>query len=119
MAGFTDRLPQNVPGKYYVDGECTDCGLCHEVAPQNFQRDDALGYSYVFRQPTSPQEVGKCEETVKGCPTEGVRTDGDQFVWETELIFDWNSWLEHGPAFAANAPLVQPKNLKRESGENA
>lgn len=117
MAGFTDRLLRNVPGKYYVDGQCTDCDLCRELAPQNFRRDDALAYSYVFKQPTSAEEVAKCEEAVRGCPTDGVRNDGDQFDWETELIFDWNAWLKQGPTLAANAPLVTPKKLRQESGE--
>ena len=117
MAEFADRLPLNVPGKYYVDGQCTDCDLCRTLAPRNFRRDDALGYSYVFKQPTSPDEVAKCEEAVSGCPTYGVRNDGDKFDWKTELIFDWDCWLKQGPVFAATAPLVMPKKLQRESGE--
>ncbi len=118
MAGFTDRLPQNVPGKYYVDGQCTDCDLCRELAPNNFRRDDALGYSYVFKQPTRPEEVAKCEEAVSGCPTDGVRNDGDKFDWETEPIFDWDAWAKYGPEFALTAPLLKPKKLQQKSSES-
>ena len=31
-----DRYQDNVVGKYYVDYDCIDCGLCSEIAPQNF-----------------------------------------------------------------------------------
>jgi ferredoxin len=33
MANILDRLPQNAPGRFYVDSTCTDCGLCPSTAP--------------------------------------------------------------------------------------
>ena len=44
------------PGKFYVDDQCIDCDLCRETAPANFTRSDDGGYSYVFKQPTTPEE---------------------------------------------------------------
>ena len=78
MAVFAERYPQNVPGKYYVTDQCTDCDLCRECAPNNIRRNDEGGHSYVFRQPTTPEEIAGCEEGVQGCPTEAVGNDGDQ-----------------------------------------
>lgn len=78
MAIFAERYPQNVPGKYYVTDQCTDCDLCREAAPNNIRRNDEGGYSYVYRQPTTPEEIAACEEGVQGCPTEAVGNDGDQ-----------------------------------------
>ncbi|MEN9573305.1 MAG: hypothetical protein RL514_1160 [Verrucomicrobiota bacterium] len=109
MARFTHRYPLNAPGKYYVDVDCTDCDLCRELAPNNFRRDPAMGYSYVFKQPTVPEEPAACEEAVKGCPTEGVGNDGDQFDWIKTPIFDWNSGSRDGPKFVLNAPLLRPR----------
>jgi ferredoxin len=78
MADFFNRYPQNVPGKYYIDHQCTDCDLCRETAPNNIRRNDEGGHSYVFRQPETPEETALCEEGVAGCPTEAVGNDGNQ-----------------------------------------
>ena len=78
MAIFAERYLQNVPGKYYVTDQCTDCDLCREIAPNNIRRNDEGGHSYVYRQPTTPEEIAACEEGVQGCPTEAVGNDGDQ-----------------------------------------
>ena len=69
MAIFTDRYPLNVPGKFYIDAQCTDCDLCRECAPNNITRDDRMGHSYVFKQPENQAEVAAIMEGVEGCPT--------------------------------------------------
>ena len=78
MADFALRYPENVPGKYYIDDQCTDCDLCRESAPDNIRRNDEEGHSYVYRQPSTPAEIAGCELGVAGCPTEAVGNDGDQ-----------------------------------------
>jgi L,D-peptidoglycan transpeptidase YkuD (ErfK/YbiS/YcfS/YnhG family)/ferredoxin len=87
MATFTHRYPLNVPGKYYIDDNCTDCDLCRECAPNNIKRDESTGISYVFKQPTTPEETTGVEHGVAGCPTEAVGNDGDQFDWDTTPSF--------------------------------
>jgi ferredoxin len=77
MALTTERLPQNVLGRYYVDSSCIDCGLCHSTAPQFFTRDDEIGFSIVYRQPVTPDELALAEEAREGCPTESIGNDGD------------------------------------------
>ena len=62
MADVANKYPQNVAGKFYVDDQCIDCDLCRETAPANFTRDDDGGHSYVFKQPTTPEEEALCEE---------------------------------------------------------
>lgn len=76
MASTNDRLPQNVPGRYYVDHQCIDCHLCHTTAPEIFRRDDELGFSLVHRQPVTAEEVAAAEEAREGCPADSIGSDG-------------------------------------------
>ena len=76
MAVFVNRYPENVPGKFYVDDQCIDCDLCRETAPDNFTRNEDGGYSYVYKQPTSPDEETLCKEAMEGCPVEAIGSDG-------------------------------------------
>ncbi len=78
MAIPSDRLPQNVPGRYYVDAQCIDCDLCRETAPAIFGRQDDAGYSFVQRQPQTPEEIALAEEAIQGCPVEAIGHDGDE-----------------------------------------
>jgi len=76
MANFKDRVQENVPGSYYNDLTCIDCGLCPEIAPCIFKRQDDQGYSYVHRQPFTPAEIALAEEARESCPTESIGNDG-------------------------------------------
>jgi ferredoxin len=107
-----NRYPFNTPGKYYINGNCTDCDLCREYAPNNIRRDDRSGYSYVFKQPTNPDEIAAVEKGVAECPTDGVSNDGDQFDWDKTPIFDWNALFEKHKTdlrFDIRAPLIKEK----------
>lgn len=110
MSDISDRYPLNVPGKYYVTGQCTDCDLCRASAPGNITRDDRTGNSYVFKQPITAEEIAAVEEGVRGCPTEAVANDGDKFNWETTPIYDWNAlYADRGIQFDIRAPIA-PRN---------
>ena len=76
MADKVNRYPENVAGAYYVDNQCIDCDLCRETAPANFSRNDDGGYSYVHKQPASPEEESLCKEAMEGCPVEAIGSDG-------------------------------------------
>jgi ferredoxin len=76
MADNKDRLPQNVPGRWYVDSNCIDCDLCRETAPTVFRRDDDGGNSIVFHQPETEEEIRLAEEARNGCPVEAIGNDG-------------------------------------------
>lgn len=76
MADPTQKQKENVLGKYYVDSQCIDCDLCRETAPANFTRSDEGGYSYVYKQSSSPEEEKLCEEAMAGCPVEAIGNNG-------------------------------------------
>lgn len=76
MAELIDRLPQNVPGPYFVDSSCIDCDQCRSHAPLFFARHPDLGQSLIVRQPITPEEFAQCEEALDGCPTESIGRQG-------------------------------------------
>lgn len=77
MATTTERLPQNILGRFYVDASCIDCDICRSTAPLFFRRDDEIGLSVVHRQPVTPDELALAEEAREGCPTESIGNDGE------------------------------------------
>lgn len=77
MANKTDKWPKNVSGKFYVDEQCIDCDLCRETAPDFFKRDDDGGYSYVYKQPSTADEIDLCKEALEGCPVNAIGDDGE------------------------------------------
>ena len=78
MAFIEDKLPDNVPGKFYVDRQCIDCDVCRDTSPANFTRNDENGYSYVYKQPSTPEEFGLCEEALMACPVEAIGDDAEE-----------------------------------------
>jgi ferredoxin len=76
MADVANKYPENVAGKYFVDNQCIDCDLCRETAPENFKRNEDGGYSYVSKQPASPEEEARCKEAKEGCPVEAIGDNG-------------------------------------------
>ena len=76
MADPDDRLPDNVPGKWYVDSNCIDCDVCRTTAPDNFKANEDEGYSFVSKQPEDDDEVAQMEEAMESCPTEAIGNDG-------------------------------------------
>jgi ferredoxin len=78
MADKSQKWPENVTGKFYVDQQCIDCDLCRETAPNNFARNEDGGYSFVSNQPQSEEETNLCMEALEGCPVEAIGNDGDE-----------------------------------------
>jgi ferredoxin len=76
MADYKHRVPENVPGRYYVDDTCIDCDQCRSIAPHFFIRQDVGGYTYVHRQPVTEEEIALAEEAMLSCPTETIGNDG-------------------------------------------
>lgn len=76
MADPNDRVEENAPGTYYVDTQCIDCDVCRDTAPDNFTRSDNNGYSFVYKQPETPEERELCEEALSACPVEAIGSDG-------------------------------------------
>jgi ferredoxin len=78
MADKADKWPENVKGKFYVDEQCIDCDLCRETAPDFFTRNEDGGYSFVYKQPVSEDDIEQCMEALEGCPVEAIGDDGDE-----------------------------------------
>ena len=76
MPDVNDKLPDNSPGKFYVDSQCIDCDVCRETAPANFTRSDENGYSYVQKQPETADELKLCVDAFECCPVEAIGDDG-------------------------------------------
>ncbi len=76
MSDKINKYPENATGSFYVDTQCIDCDLCRQSAPKNFQRQEDRGYSYVFKQPATSEEIAQCVEAMEGCPVEAIGQDG-------------------------------------------
>lgn len=77
MADRANKYSENITGGLYVDDQCIDCDLCRETAPANFTRSEDGGYSYVYKQPTTPEEEALCQEAIAGCPVEAIGDNGE------------------------------------------
>jgi glyoxylase-like metal-dependent hydrolase (beta-lactamase superfamily II)/ferredoxin len=72
MANVALRLPENVPGDFYVDSTCIDCDACRQIAPEIFSEDDE--YSIVYRQPQTHEEIKRGLMALVACPTASIGT---------------------------------------------
>jgi len=80
MANSSSRLPENVPGAFYVTSDCIDCDLCRQAAPSIYQRNADISYSVVIHQPATEAEFYQARAGLEGCPVEAIGMD------ETVLI---------------------------------
>ena len=76
MADNTDKVEGNADGQFYVDTNCIDCDLCRQTAPDNFERNEDEGFSYVFKQPENEEEEQACRDALDECPVEAIGDDG-------------------------------------------
>lgn len=76
MADPSNKVPENVPGPFYVDVTCIDCDLCRETAPRNFRRNDRDRRSFVDVQPEDPEEEFACLSALEECPVEAIGREG-------------------------------------------
>lgn len=77
MADKNDRVKDNVPGKWFVDSQCIDCDLCRTTAPDNFKQNPDEGYSYVYKQPATEEEMKLSQQALEECPVEAIGSDGE------------------------------------------
>ena len=70
MAELALRLPENVPGDFFVDTTCIDCDACRLIAPAIFH--DAGGQSAVFHQPADEAELLLAQKALISCPTASI-----------------------------------------------
>lgn len=82
MANPKMKHPKNVPGSFYAtspdddNGEgCIACTVCYTDAP-NFFKEDEDGNAYVYRQPTTPEEIQQCQDQIDACSVASIGQDG-------------------------------------------
>ena len=72
MANYKLRLPENVPGDFYVDESCIDCDACRQIAPETFR--DHGDQSSVYEQPDTPSAIQRALMALVACPTGSIGT---------------------------------------------
>ncbi len=75
MADSSRKLPENVPGKWYVDDSCTPCHVCLDEAPGILKYNDDQTYVYVYKQPSTPEEEEAAQRALDVCPTGSIGND--------------------------------------------
>ncbi len=70
MANLQQRLPENVPGDFFVDSTCIDCDTCSQLAPAMF-RDHGKQNS-VHHQPETGAEIQRAMMALVACPTGSI-----------------------------------------------
>jgi len=71
MATLSERVPENVPGQFFVDSTCIDCDLCRQLAPQSFA-ESRFGRSFVFQQPNDDEQRHRALMALVACPTASI-----------------------------------------------
>jgi glyoxylase-like metal-dependent hydrolase (beta-lactamase superfamily II) len=72
MANAARRLPENVPGDFYVDETCIDCDTCRRIEPAVFV--EGVSFSYVGKQPQSDAARHRALMALVACPTGSIGT---------------------------------------------
>lgn len=74
MAKLSRKFIDNIEGRYYVDEACIDCDLCRQTAPDFFKRSfgGAATHSIVYRQPTDPADIERCDTALQDCPVNAI-----------------------------------------------
>jgi glyoxylase-like metal-dependent hydrolase (beta-lactamase superfamily II)/ferredoxin len=73
MARAAARLPENVPGAFFVDDSCIDCAVCRHIEPTVFARS-ARDLSFVARQPVTEGDRTRALMALVACPTSSIGT---------------------------------------------
>ena len=72
MANIQRRLPENIPGDFFVDASCIDCDTCSQLAPSIY-RDHGEQCS-VYHQPETEAEKRLALMALVACPTGSIGT---------------------------------------------
>lgn len=72
------KVKENVAGKFYVDEKCIVCDACAVAAPGFFKLNEQN--AFVYKQPTTPEEIDACKKAMEGCPAAAIGDNGDVAV---------------------------------------
>jgi len=79
-----ERLPNNVPGKYYTTEDCDGCAYCASVAPDNFDFEKDSNTYFVAKQPATPEEEEFVHEALEDCPVDAIRMEENSHMVNAE-----------------------------------
>jgi glyoxylase-like metal-dependent hydrolase (beta-lactamase superfamily II)/ferredoxin len=132
MANISKRVPEDVPGDFFVDTTCIDCDTCRQIAPTVFAEGD--GHAFVRRQPTSPIDRRSALHALVSCPTGSIGSLGDDRPasvmddfpllieepvhycgFNSPKSYGGNSYLVRHPAgnWLIDSPKFQPRLVRR------
>jgi glyoxylase-like metal-dependent hydrolase (beta-lactamase superfamily II)/ferredoxin len=94
MANPQKRVPENVPGDFFVDSTCIDCDACRQIAPAVFGQ--APDTSFVHTQPVAAGDRRQAIRALLACPTGSIGCLGDDDV--KAVMRDFPLLIE-GPVF--------------------
>ncbi|MBI4436533.1 MAG: MBL fold metallo-hydrolase [Candidatus Omnitrophica bacterium] len=89
MANVSKRLPENVPGDFFVDSSCIDCDQCRQITPSVFRAYSDK--SVVHHQPETPEEALRAEMALLACPTASIGTVEKRDL--TRAIASFPEWI--------------------------
>jgi glyoxylase-like metal-dependent hydrolase (beta-lactamase superfamily II) len=95
MADPRQRLPENVPGRFFVDSTCIDCDTCRQLAPVTF--GETGEFSYVQLQPRGEAEERAALRALVACPTGSIGAGSKHGV--AEAIGDFPLPLAGGVSY--------------------
>jgi glyoxylase-like metal-dependent hydrolase (beta-lactamase superfamily II)/ferredoxin len=78
MANPSKKVPENVPGDFFVDSTCIDCDACRQIAPAVF--GEAAETSFVKAQPGPGPDRRQALRALLACPTGSIGCLGDDDV---------------------------------------
>ncbi len=99
MANYDKRVPENVPGEFFVDATCIDCDTCRQLAPQVFA--EGREYAFVHSQPNSHEDRRRALQALVSCPTGsiGSQGEGDSRRGDAKSVFGDFPLLIEEPVF--------------------
>lgn len=116
MANPQKRVPENVPGDFFVDSTCINCDACRQIAPLVF--GVATETSFVKTQPVVDADRRPALQAMLACPTGSIGCVGHDDV--QAVMQDFPLVIE-GPVFYCgyNSPKSHGGNsyfIKQASG---
>jgi glyoxylase-like metal-dependent hydrolase (beta-lactamase superfamily II)/ferredoxin len=78
LANPCKRVPENVPGDFFVDLTRTNCDACRQIAPSVFA--EATDTSFVKSQPVDESQRREALRALLACPTGSIGYLGDDDV---------------------------------------
>lgn len=85
MARRTEAHADNVPGPFFVDRTCIDCGTCYQFAPGTFE--DGGDHARVHAQPDDAGLRLRASMALVACPVGSIGTDDKSAVAKASQAF--------------------------------